>query len=258
MNRRKLILGAAGTTAAAFAGCLGSAQEGEGAGGDDARTVSVSESGEAEAEPDLAVVRTSVEVTGDDAQSVRDDLANRSDDLYDALIAYGLEEDDVTTSDFDVRERIDYRRAERDGVDPRSAEAEDEYVHYEGTHEFTVEVHDVDDVGDVIDTAIDAGADDVGRIRFTLSEEKREALREEALEEALEGAHTEAEFVAGEIDATVVEARRVDTTGSGVSPVTERVEMDEAEDAVADEPATELHPDDVTVSATVDVEYVVE
>lgn len=255
MHRRKLLFGAAGATAAALAGCLGSAEDGDGAGDGSARTITVRESGEVNAEPDLAVVQAGVEATGDDAGTVRDELATRADALYDALLAYGIDEDDITTDRFDVRRRVDRRQMEADGVDPTSEEEIQEYVYYEGTHSFTIEVHDVDAVGEVIDTAVDAGADDIGRIRFTLSEEKRERLGEQALENALEDSRSEAEFVASEVDAEVVEAKRIDTTGGDVSPVTERVD-EVAEDA--DTPTTVLHPDDVTVTGTVSIEYVIE
>ncbi|MHC3439944.1 SIMPL domain-containing protein [Natrialbaceae archaeon A-gly3] len=250
-----MLFGTVGTTAAALAGCLGSAEDGEGAGDGSARTITVRESGEVSTEPDLAVVRTGVEATGDDAETVRDELATRSDALHDALIEYGIDEDDITTDRFDVRQRLDRRRMEEDGVDPAADEEIQEYIYYEGTHSFTVEIHDVDAVGEVIDTAVDARADDVGRVRFTLSEEKREQLRDQALEDALEGARSEAEFVASEVDAVVVEARRIDTSGGDVSPVTERVD-EVAEDA--DTPTTVLHPDDVTVTGTVSIEYEIE
>lgn len=264
MKRRKLIVGSATVATAALAGCLGSAQENNGGNPnssserDSARTITVSESGETEADPNLAVFQAGVEVTGDDADEVRDELATRSDELYDELLAYGIDDDNVTTGEFNIRDRIDERRMEEEGADLRSEEEIEEYRYYEGTHAFTVEVEDVENAGEVVDTAVDAGADDIGRIEFTLSDEKREELREEALKEAIDRARSEADFVANEVDATVVEAKRIDTSGGRVTPVREDLEMDDTADADAAEPATDLHPDDVTVSATADIKYTIE
>lgn len=260
MRRRKLILGGGSVATVALAGCIGSGQGTDGGApdGDSARTITVSESGEKDAEPDLAVFRASVEAAGDEAGEVRDELAERSDELYDELVADGIDEDEITTGRFDIRERIDERRLEEEGVEPGSEEELQEYTYYEGTHSLTIEVENTDAVGDVVDTAVDAGADDIGRIEFTLSDEKREALREDALEEAMENARSEAEFVASEVDATVVEATRIDTSGGGVTRVRESVEMADTVDDDAAEPSTELHPDDVTVDATVDVKYTIE
>lgn len=110
----------------------------------------------------------------------------------------------------------------------------------------------MDDAGDVIDGAIDAGADDVGRIVFTLSEERRDQLREEATTDA----RSEADHLAEQVDASVVEIRTIDTSEGRVSPVREDVAMEAAGDGAA--PATEFQPGDVTVSETVDVKYEME
>ena len=255
MQRRTLLVGCGTAAATALAGCLGSAEESPEPSGDSTRSVVVSETGEVEAEPDLAVLQTAVEASGEDAGSVRDELSERADELREALLAYGIDEDDVTTRRFRIRERIDRRRMEADGVEPDSREEAEEYLYYEGTHAFTVEIRDVDAAGEVVDVAVDAGADDVGRVEFTLSEARRDELREQALEEAIENAGAEAEFVAGELDATIVEATTVDTGGGGVRSVRADAEMAAAPTPDDDAPPTELHPDEVSVRATVDIRY---
>ena len=272
IQRREVLATTLAAGLAGAAGCLGSltandedgtGDEGNGSGttsNDDnpngeTRTITVSDSGEVTADPDLAVVQAGVEITGDDAESVRDDLDERGDALYDALIESGLDEDDVTTDRYDISREIDYRRLEEEGADPQSEDDLEEYTDYHGEHRFRIEVHDVDAVGSVVDTAIDAGADDVGRGQFTLSEDKRSAFREDALEEAMAAASREAEFLAGEVDATIVEAKHVDTSGGDVSPTYADVAVEEDADDAAD---TELHPDDVSVSATVEVVYVID
>jgi len=258
MRRRQLLIGGVATASAALAGCTGAARDDPDveAASDraEARTIAVSAAGEAEAEPDLAVLRTGVEVTGDDPREVRDEVGERADRLREALLGHeALEDEDVTTDGFDVRERVDYRAMERDGVRPDDPEAVEEYRHYEGRHGYSIEVDDVDAVGEVIDVAIDAGADEIGRIRYTLSADVRDDLREEAIEEALADAETEAEVVAREVDASLVQVESVDTSGGRVSPVTERydAEMAETDDAAG----TELHPDDVSVGADVHVVF---
>lgn len=259
MHRRKLILGAGTLLAAGIAGCVGTAQETQNTqhhSQGSHRTVMVRRTGTARGEPDLAVIQTGVEETGENAGRVRDALADRSDELLNALLAYGIDEDDITTSRFTIRDRIDERRMREEGVEPRSEDDLEDYRYYQGTHTFAVEVTPVDNAGEIIDTAVDAGADHIGRIVFTVSDDRREALRAEALEQAIAAAGAEAEFIAGEIDATVVEARSIDTTGGRVSPV--RAHLD-AEDVAADPaPTTELQPDDVTVTATVEIEYAID
>ena len=263
MNRRQLLCGSATAITAGLAGCMASAQtesETQPNATDD-RTVSVRKQGEVEAEPDQALVRTSIEITGDDAATVRDDLSDRADTLGDGLLAAGLEADQITTDRFRVRDRIDRRRAEQaEAAGEIDSEADlDEFRHYEGTHRFQLEVRDVAAVGSIVDTAIDSGADSVGRIEFTLSEERRTELREEALELALDNARAEAEFVASEVNGTVIEAQTVDTSEGRVSTV--RADADElasrevVDDAVDAEHSTDIDSDDVTVQASAAVRY---
>jgi len=248
MNRRTLLVGAGTVATTALAGCTGSAQT---EAGDEPRTLTVSNSGTVDAEPNLARISASVEATGDGAETVRDELATRSDRLYDRLVESGIDEENITTDRVQIRDRVDRRRIEADEADPQSAETREEYTYYEGTHAFTIEVADVDAVGTVVDTAVDSGADTVGRIEFTLSDDRRTELRQEALESAIASARTEAEFVAGEVDKSVVDVKEIDTSDGRVSAVQREVATEAADGA------TEVRPDDVTVRATARVTYTI-
>jgi len=248
MKRRQLLVGSGAVTAALLAGCTGSAQTG----GDPGRTITVSNSATVRTDPDLAIVRASVEATGDDAQTVRNQLSERSDRLYQELVDSGIPEDQITTDRFEIGERTD-RQRDTEGVDPGS-EAAEELRFYEGTHRFRIEVTDVESVGTVVDTAVAAGADSIGRIEYTLSEQKRVDHRQQALESALAAARNEAEFIAAEVDTSVTDVRNVDTSNSRVSPVYREVA---AEDTDAGSRSTELRPGDVTVRATVTVTYTI-
>lgn len=214
------MLTATGAVAAAtVAGCLGSAVSDEDPGGsDDQRTITVSNTGTAEGDPDLAVLRLGIEATGESAQTVRSELSQRSEALVDALVEFGIDGNQITTHQYRIRERIDRRRMEAEGEQPDTREEVEEYVYYTGTHSLTVEVTDIDQVGAVIDTAVDAGAD--------------------------------------EIRASIVEATVVDGSDAHVTPV--RREFDEvADEPVPDtgDVPTQLEPGDVTVTATVHVRY---
>ncbi len=214
------------------------------------RTIDVSGVGEIEAEPDLAIFHASVEARGEDAAAVRDELAERGDALYNALVEYGLDEEAITTGSYDIRERVDRRRLEEERADPDSEDDLEEYTYYQGSHTLTVEVSDVAALGEVIDTAVDAGADDVGRIQLTLSEERRDELREDALSHAIDDANDEAAFIAEEVDASLGEATRVDASGPDVTPARVSYESDDGAGA-----STQIRPDDVTVRAQVEITY---
>lgn len=239
-NRRRFLAGAATLAAAATAGCTGTAF-GTGSGetepdaGDDPggeRIIEVSATGEASADPDRARARFGVEASGESAEEVRADLAAESEELR-AAISELVPEENVRTTGYRIRE-------EREGTG------------FEGSHSYAVEVEDVDRVGEVIDRAVEAGADDVGRIGFTLAPDTREELREEALEDALASADREAEAIAADRGAEIAETAWVSTAGGGRpgsphGPVPE-VAADDAAKAPTD---LETGPMSVTVSVTV-------
>ena len=244
MQRRDFIIGTAAAGAAGLSGCLGTAQQATDAaagGGDSGRTVTVTGSAEMQAAPDRAVIEASVEATGDSAAAVRDALSTRSDSLRQALRNAGLDDDQLTTGRFAIHPQ--YNR--------REPGAEPEQTGYEGTHTTTIEVDDVGTTGDVIDTAIDGGADSIGRIEYTLSASTRESLREDALKAAVDTARDEADVLAARVDSQVVSVQQLNAAGGGLSPTYERYDV--AEEASVG--STELQPDDVTVSASVEATY---
>ena len=244
MQRRDFLIGTATAGAAGISGCLGSAQQATdtAAGdGDSGRTVTVTGSAEMQAAPDRAVIEASVEATGDSAAAVRDALSTRSDTLRQALRNAGLDDDQLTTGRFAIRPEYDRREPG----------AESEPTGYEGTHTITIDVDDIDATGDVIDTAINGGADSIDRIEYTLSASTRASLREDALQAAVDNARDEADVLADRVDASIVSVQHLNAAGGGVSPTYERYTV--AEDAAGG--STELQPEDVTVEASVEATY---
>lgn len=266
MKRREMLIATGTAAATALAGCTGGnegapnagAQNGATPGSGQQRTITVSSTGEAEGEPDLAVLNLGVEATADTAQDVRADLGRRAEAVRSALLEYGLSEEDITTEHFGIHERLDRRAMEREGAKPGSPEAREEYRYYQGTHSFRVEVDDIDAVGEVIDTAVGAGANQVDRVTFTLSEERRATLREEALTEAIQNARSEAETIASEVGASIVEATVVDASDARLSPVHREVAYAGDGGGMPTEaptPTTRVQPGDVTVTANVRIRY---
>jgi len=221
------------------------------------RRVVVNNTGEVTGDPDLAILNVGVEERGETASNVRNDLSTRSEELRQALIEYGLDEDAISTDHYQISERLDRQRMEEDGVRPGSEDI-DEYRFYQGTHTFTIEIGDINAVGEVIDTAVESGADDVGRVTYTLSDELRSELREDALRGAIEGARDEAEAIADQVGASIVEATVINASDGSVTPVRRELSADAAATETAAPEPTRLQPGDVTVRATVRIEYEME
>ena len=199
-------------------------------------TIRVTGSGSVETEPDEASFSVSVEAHDrDDASAVIEALAERADRLREALLDYGIPEDDITTERYSLREHSRRNR-------------------YEGEHRYAVAVDDPDAVGEVIDVCAEAGADSVGRISFGISEERREELYDEAVANAVEDARTEAELYTDAAGQRLGEPTSIETTSRGHSPIQRGYDMAVAEE-VDDAPPTRIDEGQVSVTAEVTIEY---
>ena len=240
MDRRQFLFGTAAVGTTALSGCLASAQSPDSEG--DGRTITVTGVAETTAAPDRAILTASVEATGESASAVRDDLSTDSETLRTALLEAGVDEENLTTDRFSIREQRD----------PDAPEGSASMTRYVGTASFRIEIPAVEATGDIIDAAVDGGADSIDRIEYTLSASTRRARREEALATALSNARREAAVLAAETDTTVIEARHIDASGGGVSPAYAAIET---ADAAGGGRSTTIEPGDVTVRASVEVTY---
>ena len=235
---RRTFLGVAGAgVTTALAGCMGSSSDSPAASGErTARTIDVAANGESEAEPNKAVAQFGIESSGGEASEVRADLAERAEAVHKALTDAGIPDDNITTQRYNIRES---RRSSG----------------YQGTHSYTVEIDDVEDVGRIIDVAVDAGADDVGRVSFTLSEERRDEVREEAIKNALDNARSEAETIAATEGLSITGIESVSTTNSHVQPFRSRGVHLAYDAGEAESTTTAVDQGPVSVTAQVEVSY---
>lgn len=204
------------------------------------QTVTVSASGQAEAQPDKAVVRLAIEATADDPTVARQRVAQNATSMREALVGIGVDRDAIRTTGFNIYE---------DQVRPREPEGRPRTT-YRARHSFVVEVSRTDRVGEVIDTAIDNGATSVHGVRFTLSEETRRELRDDAIDEAMSDARAQADAMAaaGGLTVTGVHSARTGVS-RGPRPVAEYAA------GGGGDGGTSIEAGDVTVTATVTVTY---
>lgn len=210
--------------------------------GDNA-SIQVSASGEVSAAPDMAVIRLAVVSTADSADAARNQVAEEVASLRAALEEMGVADDQVRTTYFDIS--------------PIHEETEtgSEIAGYRAAHGFEIQVDVESDelgtrTGAIIDTAVQNGANQIDGIQFTLTEETRRELREQALELAMTNARDEAEFLATTSDLTVTGIHSIASADVGVQPFGMNLR-----ESTAASGATVIEPGPVSVSATVSVTY---
>ncbi len=166
-------------------------------------TITVSASGAETAEPDKAVLRIAVQKTAEDPNTARTTVADNVSAVNEALTAMGIAEENIRTTDYriDERTRPPY---------PTEGERVDEPVYY-AQQRMEIHLTDTDRVGSVIDTAVEAGATDVRDVRFTLTDETRNELRNEALVSTMEQARSQADTLADQSGLTITSTSEITT-----------------------------------------------
>jgi uncharacterized protein YggE len=204
------------------------------------RTIQVAASGEAETQPDQAVVRVAAVARADDADAVRQQLAQNASQVRDALANLGLADDQIRTVAYNIDQA--YREEAGDRVPDG----------FEGIHAFEITLSNVSQAGAVVDTAVENGAERVDSVELTLSEERRREVRAEALREAMANARADADVVAESANLTVTGVHSAVTGDLSFSPVqAQALETDDA----AGQVRTQIESGPVTVTAQVQVTY---
>ncbi|WP_436923257.1 SIMPL domain-containing protein [Halosimplex amylolyticum] len=201
-------------------------------------TITVGASGQVQAQADRAVVRVGIVATGDDIETVREQLSSNASQMRSALNEMGIDDSQIRTGYYDISTNRRYGGGQSDRPE------------YRAIHSFSITVEDPGSVGKVIDTAVTNGANEVDGVEFTLSADKREELRQEALGEAMDTARGEASTVAGAEDLTITGVDRVSTTEYHSRPYAV-----EASAMAGDGGGTSIDSGPVTVSASVNVVY---
>ena len=115
----------------------------------------------------------------------------------------GVDEKDLKTTDFNIHPRYDY---------PESGRV---LAGYEVTQSLQVKIRDLDKVGQIIQSATNNGANQIGQLSFTIDNE--DEFKNQAREEAIKKAKEKAKELANQLGVNLV--RIVDFYESGENPV---------------------------------------
>ncbi len=203
-------------------------------------TIRVSGIGEASGTPDIAFIQLGVEQRGDQVANVVDEANQALQSMTAALIEYGIPEENIQTTRFNVDQR--------ELRDPESG-LPAEGVRYVVSAAQRVKVEDVEQIGAVIQTGLDAGGNNVFGLQFGLADAS--ALQSEARLAAIDDARARAGDLAEALGVEVGEPLYVTEIGGPAAP---RVESAQALGAGA--PPVEAGQLTVTVRVEVVFELV--
>ena len=146
--------------------------------------IAVSGAGSAFGEPDVAALSLGVEAEATGVAEARSQAAEAMDAMLAALKEGGVASEDIQTTRFSVQPRYDF--TERRQI----------LVGFTVNNTVTAKIRSIDDTGELIDAAIEAGGDlaRINSLRFTIDDPS--ALEDEARLEAMSDARSKAETLA--------------------------------------------------------------
>jgi uncharacterized protein YggE len=207
-------------------------------------TIQVTGTGKVTTDPDRAIVSLAVETEGEDVKVAQQENAVRMNRVIEALQDLGIPDEDLKTTGYSI-----YSVTE----DERGPFDRDKTV-YRVTNTLQVTLNDILMVGEVIDVAINNGANRVNYISFTLSDEKQEELRADALFKAVAMARADADAVASAMGISIIGVKQVNV-GGFVTPI--RYAEATFVEAPMAAPQTSIEPGTVDVTASVSILYTI-
>ena len=230
-----LVLSACGAPAAAIAA--------NGSPADQLHTISVTGSGSAYAAPDTATAQIGVQTRDvDPAKSVSANTEKMTS-IIAALKAQGIDEKDIQTTNFSVSAQQDY--------DPQTGQAKGT-ITYVVDNSVSITVHDLSKVGAVLSASVDAGANNIYGVSFSVADQT--GLEAQARDKAMADARARAEQLAKAAGVTLDTPLSISENISG-GPVPYYAARDSA--AVAQSAPVPVQGGQIQVQLQVSVVYII-
>lgn len=191
-------------------------------------------------DPDVAYITLGVETRDPSAEVAAEDNANRMAKVFAALKALGLTDKDLTTSGYTV-----YSSSQ---VQNRGTQNEVTITTYHVQNSINVTTRDLTGVGQIIDAAMTAGANQVQGVLFDI--EDKQAMQLKALANAVEQGVAKAEIMAQSAGVTLGGIATMNENYSSYAPMVATMAL--RSDAAM---GTTISPGDVQVTATVNLEF---
>ena len=198
-------------------------------------TITVNGEATIAAEPDQAQIDIGVTTQARTAPEASKENAERSARVLAEVKKFLGKGDDARTSGYALNPQYRYPK-----------DGKPEIVGYVANNMVRIKTARVDDVGKLIDAAMQAGANNINRLLFTLKDE--EAIRLEALRQASAKARAKAEAIAASLGLRVVRISAVNEGERSFQPMLRQAPMARAEAAAAPTP---IEPGTVEVRSTV-------
>ncbi|MDM5334616.1 SIMPL domain-containing protein [Ureibacillus composti] len=200
------------------------------------RVITVTGNSELTVRPTIAEVQIEVSTQNMDIATAQRENASLTNQVIQSLLVLGIDRDDIQTAFFNVMPRYDY-------VDGRQV-----FRGYEVRNAINVTVRNLSDVGVIIDTAIQNGANRISSLKFKVEDES--PYYERALSLAIQDANSKASAIARSLGLNYMPQPIEVTEQSVGGPILFKT-VAFTEQAIE----TPIEPGTITINATVQVKY---
>ena len=205
------------------------------------RTLNVNGLGQVYLTPDIAYIYIGVHTEGATASEAVDSNKGQTTDVIDALKNAGVAEKDIRTTNFSIWPSQQYGP---DGTVTGSIYMVDNTVY--------VTVRDLNGLGDLLDSAISAGANSVNSIQFDVAD-KAEAVKE-ARTKAVEDAKLQAQELADAAGVSLGDIQAINFYDNSPYPLSEYGKGGGGGEAAAGA-SVPIQPGQLTIAVTVSLTY---
>jgi uncharacterized protein len=180
-------------------------------------TLSVIGNAEAMVKPDKVALTLSVETTNKTANAALIANSETVSNVLDALRSSGVKENETSTSFFNISPNYNITQEE----DFRPIQNRD-IISYTVTNSIMVDSTNLLNVSQWIDTAVQAGANDVSSISFILSDKKSELVKNDLMRQAIMDAKNKADIAASALGLEIAGVKSIVIEGIDGIPVSPR------------------------------------
>lgn len=192
--------------------------------------------------PDQASVNVRIDVL----QPTADAAKNKNSEIADKVkkgLKNLVDDKDIQTEYYNIYQEFDWSEGKQT---PKG---------YRATLNLKIIAKDFDNIGKIVDAAVDAGANGIDSINFELSDQKKSELKKQVLEMASKDAREKAQAIAAGLNAKIGDVVSVTTSDYDYLPIP----IYKAEAGIALEKAvTDIQPRELDVTANVQVTFELE
>lgn len=209
--------------------------------------ISVSGSSSLTVDPNKAEVYARVVTLEKTAQESKNKNSQVSGNVVKALKKEGIKDKDIETSQFSIYPKYEYEEV----IEINLRKSKQVLVGYEVVNVLKITTQDLDKAGKLIDAAVDAGANDIERVSFGLTDEREKEIKQQAMIAASNDAKEKAVALSTNLEVTLLRPISISESSFYYQPFEFRGAL--MEKAVAAE--TVINPQKLDVSASIQLVY---